>query len=108
MKMVIFTFESCLLFAQYCILITRLYSTLYLFCTSPLASPLSSLSHTFYKLCSTALYILIHVFLSHLFRFVTYTGPLYAGKYFAEWFMLTMLNNQDFAFGELSEEEVRN
>ncbi len=49
----------------------------------------------------------MYVFLAHRCRFVTYTGPLYAGKYFSEWFMLTMLNNQDFAFGELSEEEVR-
>ena len=39
--------------------------------------------------------------------YTTFSGPLYAGKYFAEWIELTMLNGMDFAWGRLSVEEVR-
>jgi len=38
--------------------------------------------------------------------YTTFYGPLYAGKYFAEWFELTMLNGMDFAWGKLTIEEV--
>lgn len=33
--------------------------------------------------------------------YVTYTGPVYAGKYFSEWFLLNYLNGMDYAWGEL-------
>jgi 4-phytase/acid phosphatase len=38
--------------------------------------------------------------------YVTFKGPIYAGKFFSEWFELSMLNGMDFGFGELSEEDV--
>ncbi|CBJ33016.1 PhyA2 [Ectocarpus siliculosus] len=38
--------------------------------------------------------------------YVTFTGPVYAGKYFSEWFLLNYLNGMDVAWGELSEEDV--
>jgi len=38
--------------------------------------------------------------------YTTFEGPLYAGKWFGEWFLLTYLNGMPFAWGELSEEEV--
>ena len=38
--------------------------------------------------------------------YTTFSGPIYAGKYFAEWIELTMLNGMDFAWGKLSVEEV--
>ncbi|CAN0538604.1 unnamed protein product, partial [Ectocarpus sp. 8 AP-2014] len=33
--------------------------------------------------------------------YVTFTGPVYAGKYFSEWFLLNYLNGMDVAWGEL-------
>ena len=39
-------------------------------------------------------------------RYTTFSGPMYAGKYFAEWIELTMLNGMEFAWGELSIEQV--
>eukprot|EP00752_Nemacystus_decipiens_P009618 g8594.t2 len=38
--------------------------------------------------------------------YVTFTGPVYAGKYFSEWFELNYLNGMEVAWGELTEEEV--
>eukprot|EP00903_Cladosiphon_okamuranus_P009239 g8818.t1 len=38
--------------------------------------------------------------------YVTFTGPVYAGKYFSEWFLLNYLNGMDVAWGELTEEDV--
>ena len=38
--------------------------------------------------------------------YTTFSGPMYAGKYFAEWIELTMLNGMEFAWGELSIEQV--
>lgn len=38
--------------------------------------------------------------------YTTWTGPFYAGKYFGEWFELTMLNGMDFAFGKLSVDKL--
>ena len=38
--------------------------------------------------------------------YTTFSGPMYAGKYFAEWIELTMLNGMDFAWGKLTVEEV--
>jgi len=38
--------------------------------------------------------------------YTTFTGPMYAGKYFGEWIMLTMLNGMGYAWGKLSVEEV--
>ncbi|CAM9167552.1 unnamed protein product [Ascophyllum nodosum] len=38
--------------------------------------------------------------------YVTFTGPVYAGKYFSEWFLLNYLNGMDYAWGKLTEEEV--
>lgn len=34
--------------------------------------------------------------------YVTYTGPVYAGKYFSEWFLLNYLNGMDYAWGKLT------
>ncbi|CAM9585703.1 unnamed protein product, partial [Discosporangium mesarthrocarpum] len=38
--------------------------------------------------------------------YVTFTGPVYAGKYFSEWFLLNYLNGMDYAWGNLTEEDV--
>jgi hypothetical protein len=38
--------------------------------------------------------------------YTTFEGPLYAGKWFAEWLLLTYLNGMPFAWGELSDEDV--
>jgi len=38
--------------------------------------------------------------------YTTFSGPMYAGKYFAEWIELTMLNGMPFAWAQLSIEEV--
>eukprot|EP00904_Undaria_pinnatifida_P007161 jgi/Undpi1/3575/HiC_scaffold_16.g06947.m1 len=38
--------------------------------------------------------------------YVTFTGPVYAGKYFSEWFLLNYLNGMDVAWGQLTEEDV--
>lgn len=34
--------------------------------------------------------------------YVTFTGPVYAGKYFSEWFLLNYLNGMDVAWGKLT------
>lgn len=34
--------------------------------------------------------------------YVTFTGPVYAGKYFSEWFLLNYLNGMEVAWGELT------
>lgn len=34
--------------------------------------------------------------------YVTFTGPVYAGKYFSEWFLLNYLNGMDVAWGQLT------
>jgi hypothetical protein len=38
--------------------------------------------------------------------YTTFEGPLYAGKYFGEWFLLNYLNGMEYAWGELTPEEV--
>lgn len=34
--------------------------------------------------------------------YVTFTGPVYAGKYFSEWFLLNYLNGMDYGWGMLT------
>lgn len=34
--------------------------------------------------------------------YVTFTGPVYAGKYFSEWFLLNYLNGMEYAWGKLT------
>jgi hypothetical protein len=38
--------------------------------------------------------------------YTTFEGPLYAGKWFSEWLLLTYLNNMAFAWGALRADEV--